>query len=223
MPAERSPATPPTDFWEERYAGSSRVWSGAPNRTLVEVVARLQPGRALDLGCGEGADVIWLAQRGWQATGVDISETAIARARAAASDLDLPQARFDAADLASWHPDGAYELVSASFLQSPVALSRPEILRSAAALVAPGGYLLVIAHAAAPPWSRLRHAHADGHHADFPTPEQEVAALALDPAEWTAAIAEVRSRDAVGPDGEQAVLHDSVVLLRRGRADSGSA
>ena len=218
MSAEHSPAAAPVEFWEERYAGSARVWSGAPNRTLVDVVASFEPGRALDLGCGEGADVIWLAQRGWQATGVDIAETAISRARAAASDLDVPQARFEAADLSTWRPDGSFELVTASFLQSPVALSRSEILRSVAGVVAPGGHLLVIAHAAAPPWSRLRHAHADGHHADFPTPDEEVAALALDPSEWTAVIAEVRSRDAVGPDGDEAVLHDSVVLLRRSTA-----
>jgi trans-aconitate methyltransferase len=178
-------------------------------------VESFEPGRALDLGCGEGADVIWLAQRGWQATGVDIAETAIARAREAASDLDVPQARFEAADLSTWRPDGQFELVTASFLQSPVALSRHEILRSVAAQVAPGGHLLVIAHAAAPPWSRLRHAHADGQHADFPTPDDDVAALALDPSEWSVVIAEVRSRDAVGPDGDEAVLHDSVVLLRR--------
>ena len=215
-PSEPSPT--PVDFWEERYAGSSRVWSGAPNRTLVDVVADLAPGRALDLGCGEGADVIWLARRGWQATGIDISETAIARARAAASDLDLPDARFEAADLSAWRPGGRYDLVTASFLQSPVALSRAEILRAVAAHVAPGGHLLVIAHAEAPPWSRLRHTHSDGHHADFPTPDDEVASLALDPSEWTALIAEVRSRGAVGPDGDEAVLHDSVVLMRRGPA-----
>jgi trans-aconitate methyltransferase len=215
MSAEHAPAPGPADFWEERYAGSSRVWSGAPNRTLVDVVSSFEPGRALDLGCGEGADVIWLAQRGWRATGVDIAQTAIARAQAAASDLGLPHVRFDAADLSTWRPDGRYDLVTASFLQSRVALSRTEILRAVADRVAPGGHLLVIAHAEAPPWSRLRHTHADGHHADFPTPDEEVAALALDPSEWTVHVAEVRARDAVGPDGEEAVLRDSVVLLRR--------
>ena len=217
-PRELSPSPTAVDFWEERYAGSSRVGSGAPNRSLVDVVADLTPGRALDLGCGEGADVIWLARHRWQASGVDISETAIARARAAAADLGLPDARFEAADLSTWRPDGQYDLVTASFLQSPVALSRAEILRAVADRIAPGGHLLVIAHAEAPPWSRLRHAHADGHHADFPTPDDELASLALDPSEWTVRIAEVRSRDAVGPDGDEAVLLDSVVLMGRGPA-----
>ncbi|KGM12493.1 methyltransferase type 12, partial [Cellulomonas bogoriensis 69B4 = DSM 16987] len=72
--------TDPAAFWEDRYAGSGRVWSGEPNATLVDVVAGLTPGRALDLGCGEGGDAIWLARHGWDATGIDISPTAVARA-----------------------------------------------------------------------------------------------------------------------------------------------
>ena len=73
----------PTEFWEDLYAGKSR-WSGNPNPVLVDVVGALSPGRSLDLGCGEGADVLWLAGQGWDATGVDISSTAVSRARAAA-------------------------------------------------------------------------------------------------------------------------------------------
>ncbi|RAE94395.1 class I SAM-dependent methyltransferase, partial [Burkholderia multivorans] len=70
--------------WEERYAGAEAVWSGEPNPSLVDVVTELDlsPGRSLDVGCGEGADVLWLAARGWQAVGIDVSATAIDRARA---------------------------------------------------------------------------------------------------------------------------------------------
>ncbi len=68
------------EFWDERYAGSNRVWSGKPNQRLVEQVAGLTPGRAVDVGCGEGADVVWLAQQGWLATGVDVSQVALDRA-----------------------------------------------------------------------------------------------------------------------------------------------
>ena len=64
--------TRPLDFWEERYASKSQIWSGRPNSTLVELIGHRAPGRALDLGCGEGGDAIWLAERGWQVTAVDI-------------------------------------------------------------------------------------------------------------------------------------------------------
>src|SRR5687768_14452181 len=69
--------------WDAKYRGRDRLFSGAPNGVLVAEVADLAPGRALDVGCGEGADALWLARRGWQVTGVDISETALRRAAAA--------------------------------------------------------------------------------------------------------------------------------------------
>ena len=55
-------------FWDERYAAHDRVWSGRPNPRLVEHATELPPGLALDVGCGEGADVVWLAEHGWRAT-----------------------------------------------------------------------------------------------------------------------------------------------------------
>ena len=152
--------TEPAEFWEARYSGSDGVWSGRVNPTMAEVAADLPPGRALDLGCGEGGDVLWLAERGWQVTGVDISPTAVARGRAAAAAAGLPegQVRFVADDLASFAADGEYDLVTACFLQSPVELNRSGALVRAAARIAPGGHLLVVTHAAPPPWaSALNH------------------------------------------------------------------
>jgi 2-polyprenyl-3-methyl-5-hydroxy-6-metoxy-1,4-benzoquinol methylase len=71
--------------WDARYSErDGTMWSGRPNGRLVSEVADLAPGRALDVGCGEGADAIWLARRGWTVTGIDISEVAVRRARAAA-------------------------------------------------------------------------------------------------------------------------------------------
>jgi len=202
----------PADFWEDRYAGSDRVWSGRANPTLVDVVAPLTPGRSLDLGCGEGADVIWLAQHGWRATGVDIAPSAIAHARdaAAAVGLSRESARFEVLDI-EHDPDAEqYDLVTACFLQSPVALSREQILRRATGQVAPGGRLLIVTHSVPPPWHPAAH-----HHETLPQPSDDLAALALDPELWEVELAELRRREALGPDGEPAVLDDGVVLVHR--------
>ena len=207
------PEVAPVDFWEERYAGSDAVWSGRVNHSFASVAATLTAGTALEFGCGEGADAIWLAQQGWQVTGVDISPTAIGRATEAATKAALSPdgLRFVAADLADWSTDDAYDLVTASFLHSPVAFDRTSALRKAAGYVRPGGHLLVVSHAAAPPWADL----PSDHHHHFLSPAEEVEALALDPADWTTILAEVRTPSATAPDGQPATLDDSVILLRR--------
>lgn len=201
----------PAHAWESRYAGSDAVWSGRVNQVLAEVAADLTPGRALDLGCGEGGDAIWLARRDWRVTGVDISPTAVKRAAMAATEAGLVgRIAWIAADLATWQADDRFDLVAASYLQSFVDLPRIDILRRAATWVAPGGHLLVVAHAAPPPWASPEHRE----HGDFPTPEGELAELSLPPDEWEIVVAEVRSREAEH-HGRHGVLDDSVVLLRR--------
>jgi len=214
--AHPQPDTDPTSFWEARYAGATGIWSGRPNRALVDEATGLQPGRALDLGCGEGADVVWLATRGWTVTAVDLSATALARGEAAARGAGVAdRVRWVVADLADADglpDDPAYDLVTACFLQTPLEFPRVEVLRRAADRVAPGGRLLVVAHAAPPPWSDVR---AD-HHDEFPTVEQELADLALDDA-WDVEVAEVRGRDATGPEGQSGHLLDTVVVARLSR------
>jgi SAM-dependent methyltransferase len=204
----------PKEFWENRYREKDSIWSGRANPMLVRTIAELPPGRALDLGSGEGGDAIWLAERGWQVTGVELSGTAIARATGAAADRGLPagRIRFIAADLETWRTDERFDLVSACFLQSPLDFPRDHVLRHAATLVAPGGQLLIVAHAAAPPWSGLADEH--DHTVVFPTPDEDLGALALGEG-WDVLVAEVRRRPATGPDGQESVLDDSVVLVRR--------
>jgi len=200
------------EFWEDRY-GASQVWSGRANQVLVDVATDLTPGRALDLGCGEGGDALWLARHGWTVTAIAISATAVERGRAAAVAAGVPDGRVEwlARDLADFRSDAGFDLVSAFFLQSPVHLDRAQILREAAAAVAPGGHLLLVSHAASPPWATQLHAH----HHDFPTPDGELASLSLAEGEWDVLVAEVRGRQATGPDGQPAELDDTIVLVRR--------
>lgn len=211
-PQPREPSTP-REHWEARYSDADRVWSGRPNATLVDVVRDLTPGRALDLGCGEGGDVLWLAAQGWSVTGLDLSETALGRARAEADArglaIDVRQADLGA----EWPVEGVFDLVASSFLHSMVELPRIPILRRAADLVAPGGVLAVVSHAASPPWAAHSHRH-EGMPV-LASPEEELAALALDPAEWTPRLVETRERAATAPDGEEVVLLDGVLLLER--------
>jgi trans-aconitate methyltransferase len=204
-----SPVTP-AEAWEFRYAEQPQRWSGNPNPTLVDVVGGLTPGRAVDLGCGEGADAIWLARQGWQVLGVDISPTAVTRAAGAALEAGVDgRATFEAHDLSTWEPDGEIDLVTASFFHSREELPRTEILRRAAAHVAPGGHVVIVSHAAPPPWSE--HSHHDEQLLDA---AGEVAALGLSD-DWEVVIAEHRERDTTSPTGESAHLEDVAVLLRR--------
>ncbi|MBC9927447.1 MULTISPECIES: bifunctional NAD(P)/FAD-dependent oxidoreductase/class I SAM-dependent methyltransferase [unclassified Leucobacter] len=215
----------PVAFWENHYGGAGPVWSGKVNATLAAVVAELAPGRSLDLGSGEGGDALWLAQRGWQATGVDISATAVARANeaAAAAGLSENRARFVVADLATLGDRELAELgltgmdlVSASFFQSPVELPRATILRAAARLVAPGGHLVLVSHAAAPSWVTFE----PGAEPVFPSPESELRDLGIAPGgehaqEWETLRAEVVQREILDPEGRPATIGDSLVVLRR--------
>jgi 2-polyprenyl-3-methyl-5-hydroxy-6-metoxy-1,4-benzoquinol methylase len=202
----------PVAYWEDRYAGDGPVWSGAPNATLVDVLGGLAPGRALDLGCGEGGDAVWLAAQGWTVTGIDIAPTAIARARAAAAAAGLSgdRIRFLAADLAAVAHDEQFDLVTASFFHSTVELPRTDILRRAAERVAPGGHLFLLTHAARPPW-----ATAEVHDHHFLRPDEELDELQLDTAQWLPVRVETVNREISAPDGGAAVLEDGVVLLKR--------
>ncbi len=142
---DRGAATDRRALWDERHAGRDPIESSEPDPTLVEVGATLEPGRALDLGSGDGRNAIWLAQRGWRVTAVDFSAVAIerARSRAAAVGADVEWRRED---LLAWRPDPAsYDLVVLVFIHMPIE-ERQRVYGGAAAAVAPGGSLLVIAH-----------------------------------------------------------------------------
>ena len=199
----------PTDYWEQRYADSERIWSGEVNATLAAVAGEFTPGDSIDLGCGEGGDVLWLAEQGWRAHGLDISATAVGRAREEAAARGLENARFTATDLSAWRPDpDSADLVTASFFQSNVELDRIAILRTAASALRSGGHLVVISHAAPPPW-------AGRNGPQMLSARDDAAQLDLPSDEWTIEAADERSRPATGPDGQHTELIDAVLVARR--------
>lgn len=205
MPANEHQAT-----WEEHYSAKPQVWSGRVNTQLAAIAPTLGGNRALDLGCGEGGDAVWLAEHGWTVVATDVSPTALARAREAAEARGVcDRIDFVEQDLTTGFPQGAFDLVSAHFLHSTVEMDRSEILRRAAAAVAPGGALLIVDHAAAPPWATKMHHH------EFPSAEAVVAGLALDPARWRQIRADSVQRPARGPAGEEVTLVDNVILMER--------
>ncbi|HUZ35157.1 MAG TPA: methyltransferase domain-containing protein [Streptosporangiaceae bacterium] len=134
------------DQWDERYGSMELVWTAEANRFVVEELAGLPPGRALDLGAGEGRNAIWLAEQGWQVTAVDFSPVALAKAAKLAEARGVTGVDWVEADLRTYQPgEDAYDLVLLAYIHLPPDEFRP-LLAAAAAALAPGGTLLVVGH-----------------------------------------------------------------------------
>ncbi|WP_199424580.1 class I SAM-dependent methyltransferase [Actinotalea solisilvae] len=146
--------------WEERYSGDAPVWSGRPNAQLVAEVTPLAPGTALDVGCGEGADVVWLAQQGWRVTGADFSANGLARAaRHAAAAGVADRVDWWQVDARAFDAAGrTWDLVTTHFLHPPDG-GMVATTRRLATAVAPGGHLLVVGHAPSDGHTQLTSAH----------------------------------------------------------------
>ncbi len=131
--------------WDTRYSATDTMWSYEPNVFLVPRVEDMEPGRALDLGCGEGRNALWLASKGWAVTAVDFSEVAIERGRGWAGQRGLT-VDFRVADVIDHRPEqAAFDLVIMFYLQLPHDEVR-QVLGHAVDALAPGGALLVVAH-----------------------------------------------------------------------------
>jgi 2-polyprenyl-3-methyl-5-hydroxy-6-metoxy-1,4-benzoquinol methylase len=197
--------------WDERYSGD-RIWSGKPNPQLVAEVADLAPGTALDLGCGEGGDVIWLAQQGWTVTGADFSQTGLDRAAEHAAEAGVGERtswwQVDARRFAEQHAAAGsptFDLVTSHFLHPGA--SMVDVVRDLTAAVAPGGHLLVVGHAPSEEFAHLSPAQ----HAAMWRAEDLVGAL---PAALETLVVEHRPR-VVERDGRTVEIDDATLLARR--------
>lgn len=194
--------------WDARYAEREQLWSGQPNGALVTEIAGLTPGRVLDVGCGEGADAVWLARQGWDVTALEVSGVALERAALHARDAGVTVRWVHAGLAEAQLAPASFDLVSAQY---PALLRTPDAAAERALLdaVAPGGVLLLVHHA-----GMDTHVPEDNSFdpADYVWPTM-VAALLDD--DWRLEVDEERPRPV--PEGGAGAHHvnDLVVRARR--------
>nr|WP_082096728.1 class I SAM-dependent methyltransferase [Demequina gelatinilytica] len=197
--------------WEERYSSREAVWSAQPNAQLVAEVAGTPAGRAIDVGCGEGADAVYLATLGWEVTAIDISPTAVSRGRERAERAGAEiAARIDwrvaDARTADVH-EQSFDLVASHYAHPEDGIA--SLVDRLAALVSPGGILLVVGHDPSDPHT---HEHPRLSETAF---RADQAAAALDATAWEVEVAQVRARPANDADGQPAIRRDAVLRARR--------
>ncbi|MFF1544386.1 class I SAM-dependent methyltransferase [Streptomyces sp. NPDC058291] len=191
--------------WDDRYTDRDQLWSGRPNGALVAEVAGLAPGRVLDVGCGEGADAVWLTRAGWDVTALEVSGVALERADGHARDAGVTVHWVHATLTEAALPPASFDLVSAQY---PALLRTPDAAaeRALLAAVAPGGVLLLVHHAG----MDAQQPHDGGFDpADYVWPSM-VAALLDD--DWEVQVHEQRPR--VAPVGGVGAHHRDDVVLR---------
>ncbi len=200
-------------FWDDRYSTGETTWSGQVNRAVAEEAAQVAPGRALEVGCGTGADAVWLAEQGWQVVATDVSDVALQRGEAAALEHDAEAAgriTWEQHDLLAWVPEPrSFELVTAAFFQLPPD-PRRRVYAALADAVTPGGSLLLVLHDVIDLENGIpRPPEPDM----FPKVEELVAELPRD--QWEVVTAESRPRPGTLPDGSEVILHDAVLRAVR--------
>lgn len=199
-------------FWDERYRSGATTWSGNPNPHLVDQVTDLEPGTALDVGSGDGADAIWLASRGWRVTGSDVSTVALdlAAERAGLAGQEIAdRITWLQADFLSWDPaPEQLDLVSAQFMHLP-GQALESLHQRLGAAVRPGGSLLVVLHHPSDLETSVGRWRLEE---IFRTPEQVVATLGAD---WEVVVAAAPEREGVDPEGKPVTIRDTVVRAVR--------
>jgi thioredoxin reductase/SAM-dependent methyltransferase len=203
--------------WEHRYGGD-QLWSGNPNGTLVNEISGVPPGRALDVGAGEGADALWLAAQGWTVTASDISQRALDRADAEARRRGLHiECRQTDANALDAFATAAFDLVSAQYASIPRTPDGRGV-RNLLNAVAPGGTLLVVSHDLEPMRAPIdTQVHSRPFDPDaYVRVDDFAAALAGSPA-WHIELHETRPRP---PGAASAAHHVDDVVLRANRRDA---
>ncbi|MET0837296.1 MAG: class I SAM-dependent methyltransferase [Marmoricola sp.] len=208
------------DFWAEHWAQAPGAEGAAgdlpPNPYLQRATRDLSPGTALDAGCGEGAEAIWLASAGWQVTAADISAEALARAAARAVRSGVAEAvRWTEADLSTWVPDTQFSLVTTHYAHP--AMPQLAFYDRISEWVAPGGTLLIVAHRHTT--DGPDHGHGHGGHGDQPPTEASVTAdsvvARLDDETWEVVTAHEPDRTLPERGGRPVTLQDVVVRATR--------
>jgi SAM-dependent methyltransferase len=193
-------------YWEKHYREPEHdSHQSMPNPHLVGVAELLSPGTALDAGCGEGGDAIFLSRLGWRVTGVDISASAVEKTRAAAAAAGV-QLELRCVDLTLAPPEhDAYDLVTAHHVHTT---DDQAFVRALGSAVKPGGVLLVVGHE--PRGEHEVDPHSPGSHSTA----AQVASY-LDADAWDVEAAEVRVSEGTSPDGASFEDKDSVFLARK--------
>jgi len=130
------------EFWNDRYLDVDRLWSPNPNALLAGFTAALKPGRAVDIGAGEGRNAIWLAKSGWAVTAVDVSEVGLARAAARATEEGV-QLDTVVADWREYCARSPFDLAVISFMH-PRPDERASMFAQVGEMLAPGGHLFTV-------------------------------------------------------------------------------
>lgn len=210
------------EYWDGVWAGDrgSALATSPPNPHLVREIAGLSPGRALEAGCGGGAEALWLALNGWQVTAVDVASAALDLAAQRAADLSVAgRVQWLNRDLSTWQPEGLFDLVTTHYAHP--AMPQLEFYDRLADWVAPGGTLFIVGHL-----HHGGHGHGHGHghgepHGAEPQPPASASATAasitsrLSPERWEIVTAEESQRSLLGPGGRPTTIHDVVVRATR--------
>jgi cyclopropane fatty-acyl-phospholipid synthase-like methyltransferase len=131
------------EFWEVRYAEEGLAYGLEPNQFLAAQRQYLQPGmKVLVVGDGEGRNGVWLAQQGLDVTSVDYAQAGIIRAKALATQFNVPLQAL-CQDLTEWQwPQSEFDAVVSIYLHFPSAI-RPRMHAAMLAALKPGGVLIM--------------------------------------------------------------------------------